>query len=318
MSSRIVTRGATYAAAALLLSPAAVARAQLRGVYPPGFAGMLAGTQAPPGLDVLLPVFGYTTNNLKDDDGHTVGPRPQVTTLLIAPGISWVLPLKWEGGNVGGSALLLPFMQTGIEGHRLNSGGSLKFSDLYLEPIQLGWHSDPVDWLVAYEIVLPTGQYHFGDPGNGGMGMFSNLLQGGTTVRLDDSGEWSTSLLATFEMHGDKKGTEVHTGDILTVEGGTGRTFTRRAQSPPFIATVGLVYYGQFKTSRDHAPSVDPIFAGREDHVYGIGGEFGMYVPWAKLQTSMRVLGEIGAHNRTQGLTMVLELAHQFHRFGPK
>jgi len=318
MSSRIVfMRAAAIVAALALPFHAQSAHGQLRGNYPPGFAGMLAGTQPPPGVVVELPVMGYTTNTLKDDDGHTVGPRPQVTSLLIAPGISWVLPVKWYGAHVGGSALLLPFLQTGIEGARLNGTGSLKFSDLYIEPLELGWHLDQADFLAGYEAVIPTGKYRFADPANGGMGMFGNLIHGGATL-WDDSGEWSTSLLGTFEFHGDKKGTEVHTGDILTFEGGTGRTFTRRVNSPPLIATVGLAYYAQFKTSRDHAPSADPLFAGRQDQVYGIGGEFDMYVPWAKLQTSIRLLGELGAHNRTQGLTMAVQLGHRLHRFGPQ
>lgn len=316
MSSRIFILRAALALV-LVLSPTA-ARAQLRGNYPPGFVGMLAGTQGPAGFNVLLPVSGYTTNTLKDDNGNIVGPRPQVTSLLIQPGISWVTRIECLGANLGGSALLLPFLQRGIEGARLNSAGSLKFSDLYIQPVQLGWHLDPVDFIAGYTAVIPTGEYHFADPGNGGRGMFGNLLQGGTTIVMDDDREWSTSLLGTFEWHGDKKGTEVHTGNILTFEGGTGRTFRRRAQSPPFMATVGLVYYGQFKVSRDQAPAIDPIFAGSPDHVYGLGGEFGMYVPWAKLQTSIRVLGELGAHNRTQGLTMVVDLSHQLHRFGPK
>src|SRR5205809_1132100 len=83
---------------------------------PPCFVGMLAGTQGPAGFDVLVPVFGYTTNTLKDDNGNVVGPRPQVTSLLIAPGISWVTRIECLGANLGGSALLLPFLQRGIEG----------------------------------------------------------------------------------------------------------------------------------------------------------------------------------------------------------
>jgi hypothetical protein len=38
---------------------------------------------------------------------------------------------------------------------------------------------------------------------------------------------WTTALLATYEIHTHKHESQLQAGDILTVEGGTGRAFYR-------------------------------------------------------------------------------------------
>jgi hypothetical protein len=54
---------------ALVLGCSASARAQLKGHYIPGFTGLSNGSQGPPGINVVLPIYFYTTDTIKDDAG---------------------------------------------------------------------------------------------------------------------------------------------------------------------------------------------------------------------------------------------------------
>ncbi|MND61322.1 transporter [Solitalea canadensis] len=47
------------------------------------------------------------------------------------------------------------------------------FTDIYLQPIQLGWHTKSADFTVDYGMFIPTGKYTLGGE-NSGLGMFIN------------------------------------------------------------------------------------------------------------------------------------------------
>ena len=81
----------------------------------------------------------------------------------------------------------------------------------------------------------------------------------------------------------------------------------------PQVTNVGLVYYGQFKTTADtgSGPLVNELLAGRKDRVFGVGVEGNVFLPKAKLLLGLRVVPEFGARNRTQGVTFMLSLAYQ-------
>ena len=102
-------------------------------------------------------------------------------------------------------------------------------------------------------------------------------------------------------------------GDILTFEGGLGRSFYARvdATSLPRITTVGVVYYGQFKVTGDSASVLTPLIEGKKDHVFGVGAEANVFLPKPKLLLGLRVVPEFRAVNRTQGLTLTVTLAYQ-------
>jgi hypothetical protein len=162
-------------AAALVLALPSVSLAQLRGSYPPGFAALESGSQGPPAIDVFLPVFAYSANDIKDDQGHSLGRSPRVTSVLVAPSVSWVTNVKVLGANLGGMAMPLPFIKNSIEGRSLAVAGTFTYSDIFVEPIQLGWHPKGADFLAAYSAAVPTGKYALGALDNGGLGQGSLL-----------------------------------------------------------------------------------------------------------------------------------------------
>jgi hypothetical protein len=56
--------------------------------------------------------------------------------------------------------------------------------------------------------------------------MWSYEVFGGTTVYFDEKRTWNFATLASFETHGKKDGTDIRVGDLLTLEGGLGKSFS--------------------------------------------------------------------------------------------
>jgi len=307
--------GAALLAAATLAGAPGTASAQLKGHYVPGFTGLQNGSQAPPSISLFLPVYFYTTNTIKNDDGNTVGSNPTIAASFIGPGIAWVTNAKLVGGNWGGQVVPIAFMKSRIESNSLDVPGSFAFTDIYVQPFQLGWEESRADFTTGWGFFLPTGKWHLGASDNSGLGMWSNDFQAGTTVRLDSKHAWTTSLLATYEIHSHKKDTDLKAGDILTLEGGTGKAFYKQVKDSPIpkITNVGVVYYGQFKLTSDtgSGPGAGALLAGAKDRVFGAGLEGSLFLPASKLLLDLRAMPEFGARNRTQGFTFLFALGYQ-------
>jgi hypothetical protein len=85
--------------------------AQLKGHYIPGFTGLQSGSQPPPSINFILPVYWYTTNDIKNDDGQSIGGQPRVNAAFIGAGVAWVTNLKIAGANLGGSVVPIAFLK---------------------------------------------------------------------------------------------------------------------------------------------------------------------------------------------------------------
>jgi len=291
------------------------AQAQLKGHYIPGFTGMQNGSQAPPGISLFAPVYFFTTDTLKNDDGETLGAHPRVNASFVGLGVAWVTNVELLGGKLGGNVVPVAFIKSRIEANSLDVPGSFQFTDLLVTPIQLGWTKPRADFVFDYTLFMPTGTWEEGGTDNSGLGMWSNTFQAGTTLRLDDKHAWTTSMLASYEIHTHKKDSDIKVGDILTLEGGTGKSFYKKVEGTPIpqITTVGLAYYAQFKVTADQGsgPVADRLLAGRKDRVFGVGVEGNLFLPKAKLLLGLRFIPEFGARNRTQGYTFLLSIGYE-------
>ena len=302
-----------------LLLAATPASAQLKGHYIPGFTGLDNGTQPPPGVSVAFFGYAYPTDTSRNASGDRIGSGPDITASFLGLGLAVVTPIRILGANYGAQVIPVDFMKSRIEGNSLDVAGSFGFSDIYVQPLWLGWETPRADYSAGYGVFLPTGKWDLGASDNAGLGMWSQDLQFGTTIRLDNKRQWSTSGLATLELHSTKDDSDLQVGNILTLEGGTGRAFyTPVAGSKiPRIVKVGVVYYGQFKVSADSGsgPLLDARLADGKDRVLGAGGEVNVFLPKAKLLLGARIAAEFGARTRTQGLTMLFTAGYQLKSF---
>jgi len=292
---------------AFLIPP--TGHAQLSGHNTKGDFGLQAGTQAPPGFYVVPMFYDYTADTLRDSNGDRLAPLGgggSVDAQAGIIGLLWVSDKKIFGGTYGfaiwpgvtNNALEFPAAQ-------VDDKTSTGFADLYIQPITLGWNTDRADFFAGLGIYAPTGEYEADGDSNRGLGMWSYELLGGTTVYFDEARSWHFAAVGAYETHGKKDGTNIRVGDILTLEGGLGKSFMDGA------ANVGIAYYAQWKVSDDDfgqafIPPGGPLLD--RHRVYGIGPE--ITIPLASKKKlygflNLRYLWESGARTALEGNTFL-------------
>jgi hypothetical protein len=303
---------ATVAALAMLLP--APSAAQLNGSHTPGDYGVQSGSQPAPGLYTALFYLKYDADTIKDRDGNIVRPAPNSPGSLA---VSAVAPLAWYvstatflGANYGVMAVL-PFANASIEAPAFALGETigLSVSDLLLRPIDLGWHTSRADVAAGLQLYAPTGRYEPGGSENIGKGMWTYEPFVGTTVYFDQQRSISLAATAYWEIHGNKKDTDVKVGQILTLQGGLGKSFLGGG------LIIGAAYYGQWKLTEDQlvefelpGQSIDLSLPGKHK-VFGFGPD--VTIPVASKSklfalVNFRYLWESGAQLKTEGQTLVV------------
>jgi len=304
-----------FAAAALacafILGFVAPAHAQLMGHNTKGDFGLQSGTQPEPGFYLSGMFVRYDGDTINDRDGNSIALDPdekgELDINAIALGFWWVSPWKILGANYG--AMAFPAwannkFQAPILG--VEKKTDLGFSDLYVQPVNLGWHTSRADFTAGFGLFMPTGRYDADASDNIGMGMWSYELYAGTTLFFDEAKTWHFATTGFFEWHGEKEGADATVGNILTLEGGLGKSYLEGA------VQVGVSYYAQFKLTEDDFGStpIPPEFEPIPKHrVWGFGPE--LSVPIATEKTlysilSARYFWEVGARSTVEGRTLIV------------
>ncbi|HET7219008.1 MAG TPA: transporter, partial [Vicinamibacterales bacterium] len=233
---RTLMAGVTLLAA---LAAAAPAHAQLNGENLLGDMGVKSGTQPDPGVYVSTIYYRYGTDTLKDAQGRPLnldatGTASQTINAGVAL-VYFVTPKKVLGANFGMMAVL-PVANGAVEapGFGLSESVSVGLSDLYVMPAQLGWHFKQADAVAGIAFFAPTGRYSAGADDNLGKGMWSYEVSGGGTIYLDEKRTFSVAATGYWEKHSKKDGEvrvgnatldNVTVGDLVTLEGGVGKSF---------------------------------------------------------------------------------------------
>jgi hypothetical protein len=298
---------------------ASPAYAQLNGENLLGDMGVKSGTQPAPGLYVGNVYYRYKTDTIKGPDGSTMIFDPtrsgSQTINAAVPLVVYVSKKKLLGGNIGMVAVV-PIASGALEapGLGLSESASTGLSDLYVMPLQLGWQKRRFDALAGVALFAPTGRYSAGASDNLGKGMWSYELSGGGTFYFDRKRSLSVATTAYWETHSKKDG-EVHVqgitvndvkvGQLLTLEGGVGKSFLHGA------ASVGVAYYAQWKVTADDmtvsVPGVPELSDGHR--VLAIGPDITIPIATRKRLISLvnvRYMWETGARIKTQGQSLLV------------
>jgi hypothetical protein len=293
----------------LILWPTFVS-AQLSGHNTRGDYGMMSGTQAPVGVYGVGMFYDYSADTLRDKNGDSfpaTSTGGSVDVQAAVAGLVWTTDIELFGGKYGfavfpavtNNAVEFPALQTDTE-------TSTGLADLYIQPFILGWTTVRADFMAGLGIYAPTGRYDADADDNRGLGMWSYEVFAGTTFYFDEARSWHLAATAFFETHGEKEDSDIRVGDIVTIEGGLGKSFMEGA------ASAGIAYYAQWKVSSDDFGASLPGGPRVGKHeVYGIGPE--VTLPLASKSklygfANLRYFWETGAKSTLEGETLLVTL----------
>jgi len=281
------------------------APAQLNGHNLRGDYGIASGSQAPPG-SYLSPLYvNYDVDALRDRNGDRVDRGGGIDIEAVSLIYQWVSEKKLFGGNYGvlvapswaTNSLESPFLETELK-------TSWGLGDTYIQPVNLGWNRERADFIAGIGIFAPTGRYADGADDNTGLGMWTFEVFGGTTVFLDEAKSWHFATTAFLETHSEKEDSDQKVGNILTLEGGLGKSLNQGA------TTLGLAYFAQWKLSEDDLGTAGSADVSLNKHrVFGAGPEATFsIVRKQKLIgfVNLRYLADFGAESMTEGDTFTL------------
>jgi hypothetical protein len=276
--------------------------AQFNGHNLRGDFGLFSGSQPAPGWYAGFMGVNYEADSLQDRNEDQIGTGGNLDVNAVAPYFWWVSDKKVFGGNY--SVFASPsWTDNSLEAPALviASDTDLGAGDLYVQPINLGWHTETADFMAGLGVFSPTGRYSDGASDNTGLGMWSYELYGGTTIYLDDARAWSFAALAFYETHSSKEDSDVKVGDILTIEGGLGKSWANGT------AALGVSYFAQWKVTEDELGA--GVSNSNKHKIFGIGPE--LMLPIASKTKfygtlNFRYLWDFGVESNTEGNTFLL------------
>jgi hypothetical protein len=310
-----MTLGASLALAILMATPA---QAQYNGSHTLGDFGVQSGSQPGPGLYASIFFYRYNADILKDRNGNPITLSPGSTggnlgMNAYAPILWYVSKVKVLGANYGVMAVI-PWANGALEAPALglNEPTGTRFADLYIRPLDLGWHARKADFAAGFGFYAPSGHYVDGGSDNTGRGMWTAEPFAGATLYLDEKKTVSLATTAFWELHGTKKDSDTKVGQILTLEGGLGKSFLGGGM------IIGAAYYAQCKVTADNLgvartfPGVGTIGPGLDNskhRVFALGPDITLPVATKKklyALVNIRYLWEMGARTKTEGQTLII------------
>ena len=298
----------TLALGMLAVSPRPAA-AQLNGLNIKGDVGLGAGTQSPPRPYYGVLFHRYGSDTIKDVDGNQINAGDgSLTQWVFAPLLNVVTKQRFLGGYYG-FAVVPPFLNMSIEQPGFDHDPGAGLGDIYVQPVNLGWHLRAADVMAGYAFFAPTGRYTKGAADNTSLDMWAQEFTIGTTVFLDPKRTMDVSTLAAFEFHDKKRHSEAQVGTLLTMEGGFALNFAGG------VGKAGVVYAAQWKLTDDTLTGLPPLLVRGRNNMLSVGPEVTL-----PLVTTNSLLGfltfryewEVYAHTTTQGNTLIVSAAFPF------
>ena len=169
------------ASVVLTLGVSTSAHASEIGHYAPGVLNIRDFAVPDPGFYGVLYTYAYTTDRLNDAHGNEVdtvtinpGPGPGVTldldvdvdVYVLAPTLIWVSPWQILGAKYA-AYISVPFGNTSVGASLATSTGTGRsadtsqfgMSDVFVQPLWLGWTKEHWDLALGYGFYAPTGAY---------------------------------------------------------------------------------------------------------------------------------------------------------------
>jgi len=287
----------------LLLAPTSVV-AQLGGENLRGDYGMKSGSQGPAGFYLGDVFYFYRTDTVKNLNGDDLSKSPAIDIFGNIILSSYVTKKKILGANYA-FTVALPILNAELALPSLDVGSQTwGLGDMYIKPLELGWHFERADVIAGYAFMAPTGRYTAGANNNTGLGMWGNEFSAGTTIYFDQGKKWHAAGLGFYEIHTSKQDLDFKSGDVFTLEGGVGRAFLQG------YANAGLAYVGQWKVTEDSGADVSTLVQGKKGSMFALGPELNMPVSKKGIFLGFKYLFDVRSRLATSGNYLVLSLTY--------
>lgn len=248
--------------------------AQELGHYLQGAAGLDGGGSPPPGFYFTYLTYIYPVHSLVGPDGKTLL-RANLTTTVPNAIFTAVVKTKFLGADYGFS-FIVPYSNKRLTANILPNGGpqSGGVSDIFFQPVILGWHKKRADFMFTYGFYQTTGDFN-DDTGfkNTGLGFAENQFQLGSNIAISKTQAVTLSLLSTWEINQKKVGVDIKPGPMLTLEYGLGKKFFKGALN------LGASGYYYRKLSPDSGADIADFKRGIHDQAMGLGPEVQLTLP---------------------------------------
>jgi len=298
---------AVAVALALSLVASQRAEAQAVGHYVQGITGLENGSAPPPGFYLAYIPYLDLVNSIKGPNGNSVSADLNIVAHNLA--FSTTTTKKLLGANYG-AAIIIPIVNTRVTANIIDaSAQNAGVSDIYLEPLILGWEKGRATYILNYGFYAPSGDYNTNNALNDGLGYWEHQIQLGSTVNFDKKKLWNGSVLSTWEINQSVLGKDLTPGPMASFEYSFGRRFWK------YAANAGVAGFAYTKLSADSGSAVSPLFRGDRDRSFGLGPEFKYTSIKHKLGFSARYEPEFGARLRTSG--NILSFSITFLNFFP-
>lgn len=297
-----VTKSAFIITLAIVLIPCAAT--QQKGQWVPGQSGLNAGVLPDSGFTYEALTISYSSDSLKDSDGHSVPMQGTYSFWALENIFLFVPKVRVLGGHLGVMATVtaangsLTGAQSGF------STGGYGLCDVWAQPFTLGWHFSRADSYVACAFVAPTGRYNPGATDNVGSGFWGNHIETGTTLYLTKNKGTTANMTTDWEVHGQLKGSDFTPGQAFTTEWGLGQMLPVDKQMKKLLQ-LGLIGYDQWQVSANTG-EIDGLIGSLIPYysVHAVGFQSNFIVPVRGLSLFLKYEREYRALAQLSGRTV--------------
>jgi hypothetical protein len=281
----------------------------LRGAYSPGFNATNSGVLPAPGFTYANYFMDYSFDQLRCPRCDAIS-NFNANIFADVNVFIWVSKFKILGANYAVVAGL-PFTNSALSLAGLGAvGGGGGFADSFYQPFTLGWHFKRADITAAYAFFAPTGRYHEGATNNTGAGRWTNAPAAGETFYLTKNKATAFSAYEMYEFHTAQQATNIHGGQTLDLDYSLTQILPLKKDMTRLMQ-LGLVGYGQYQTSDNSGPGVNPTIPGHY-RVNGLGGAANFILPVQKASVGVKLFKEFSNSFTVQGYSLQINAALSF------
>jgi hypothetical protein len=246
----------------------------------------------------------YSFDQAKDSNGTRQPISGNLSVLFEHNIVNWTTDVAKDGAVKYGFLVDIPISSNSLtiaDLGSLRSGAGL--TDIYIQPLALGWGLKRADIKVAYGFIAPTGRFRSGASDNAGSGYWGHDISSGQTIYLTKNKGTSFSAYELFEFHGTQRDTQVHPGQTFNLDYSLMQIVPLQKNQHTLLQ-FGLVGYGQYQTTDKSGPAITTAQASARYRVNAMGGAVNFILPVKKAAVSFKALKEFDNRSTVQGYSI--------------